>query len=277
LTRDGTFGFWAQVRGKAWGIRSLAHAIFVTPDGDRWKPPARQSLAANVRLIDSFRTSPNAKLGFVWFPTPAKCADFEARNEGMQQPLWMHHFLVLSLHSAERAQLLGGNDQRLLTTVADWVALQPVRYVNEARGGEWRLHNYLTTVGRANVTAANGGESLGSGIVAGTTFDALPTYADNFAWYFTDSPPPSAGAFIFIETDPGRNPTYRSWRSAKDVASAGISYASIFWAALTVAVERGVEGADAAWSKVTSNITNLASWSNGFAAEPRYNRYPRNR
>ncbi|MGZ8274564.1 MAG: hypothetical protein ACXWUM_11680 [Burkholderiaceae bacterium] len=276
LQKDGLFGYWSQVRGKAWGIRSLAHAIFLTPDGDPWKQPARASLVANIKLVDSFRTSPNAALGFVWHAAPNTCADFESRNEGAQQPLWMHHWLLMTLHSAERAKLLTGADQALLTTVADWAALQPVRYVNEAQNGEWRLHNYLTVVGRATGSASSG-ENLGSGIYAGTTFDALPTYAQNFAWFYRDAPPPSAGKFLFIESDPGSNPNYRSWASAGESNSANVGYSSIFWAALTAAVERNVTGADAAWSKVNKDLTNLSSWSNGFAAEPRYNRYPRNR
>ncbi len=275
LRKDGVFGFWAQVRGKAWGIRSLAHAVFVTPDGDPWKAPARGSLAANVQMIDSFRTSPNATLGFVWHAAPATCADFESRIEGMQQPLWMHHWLLMVLHAAERAKLLTGADQSLLTTVADWAALQPVRYVNEARNGEWRLHNYLTMVGRAAVSSAD--EDLGSGIYAGPTFDALPTYPENFAWFYRDAPPPSSGKFLFIETDPGKNPNYRAWSSAYQSDTSGVTYGAIFWAALTAAVERNVSGADAAWTKVTNGITNLSSWASGFATEPRYNRYPRNR
>jgi hypothetical protein len=276
LQTDGVFGFWAQVRGKAWGIRSLTHAIFLTPDGDPWKAPAQGSLAANLRLIDAFRTSPNATLGFVWHASPTKCADFESRNEGMQQPVWMHHWMVMTLHAAERAKVLTGNDQTLLTTVADWAALQPVRYVNEAQAGEWRLHNYLTVVGRAVVTSSTG-DDLGSGIYAGATFDALPTYPENFAWFYRDAPPPSAGTFLFIESNPDSNPNYRSWSSAGTSSSAGVSYASIFWAALTAAVERGVPGADAAWTKVTGSLTNLSTWSDGFVSEPRYNRFPRNK
>jgi hypothetical protein len=276
LRKDGVFGFWSQVRGKAWGIRSLAHAVFLTPDGDPWKDPARASLAANAKQIDAFRTSPNATLGFVWHADPTRCGDFELGNEGMQQPLWMHHFLVLSLHAAERAKVLAGADQALLTKVADWAAMQPVRYINEAQAGEWRLQNYLTVVGRASLSAASA-ENLGSGIYAGPTFDALPTYAQNFAWFYRDSPPPSAGRFIAIESNPAKNPNYRSWSSAKEYGSAGADYASIFWAALTAAVERGLPGADAAWNRVNAGLTNLPTWANGFAAEPRYNRYPRNR
>jgi hypothetical protein len=276
VQKDGQFGFWAQVRGKAWGMRSLTHAIFMTPDGDAWKAPAQASLAANVRLIDAFRTSPNATLGFVWHAAPNKCADFESRNEGMQQPLWMHHWLVTTLHSAERAKVLSGADMTLLATVADWAALQPVRYVNEAQNGEWRLHNYLTTVGRASVTSASG-DNLGSGIYAGTTFDAAPTYPQNFAWFYRDAPPPSAGKFLFIESNPDANPNYRAWSSAGQTNSSGVSYSALFWSALVASVERGVPGADAAWSKVTGGITNLETWANGFVDEPRYNRYPRNK
>jgi hypothetical protein len=38
-----------------------------------------------------------------------------------------------------------------------------------------------------------------------------------------------------------------------------------------------VPGADAAWDKVTTGISNLDQWASSFAEEPRYNRYPRNR
>jgi hypothetical protein len=274
--KNNACGFWAQVRGKAWGIRSLAHAIFLTPDADPWKAPARLNLAANVRLVDAFRTSPNAALGFVWHAAPDRCGDFESRNEGMQQPLWMHHFLVTSLHAAERAKLLAGTDQALLTTVADWAALQPVRYVNEATAGEWRLHNYLTMVGRATVTSTTG-DNLGSGIYAGATFDALPTYPENFRWFYLDAPPADSGRFLFIESNPSTNPNYRWWSSARESSTSGVGYAAIFWAALTVSVERGVPGAEAAWTRVTTNLTNLSTWADGFVAEPRYSRYPRNK
>ncbi len=270
------FGYWAQVRGKAWGVRSLAHAIFVTPDDHPFKSPARDSLYANVEHIDKFRTSANGVLGYVWHPSPDVAADFEQENPGMQQPLWMHHFLVTSLHAAATAKTLDAARQARIDAVADWAATQPVRYVNEATAGEWRLHNYLTTVGRAEVTPSNG-ETLGSGIYAGTTFDALPTYPANLAFYYLDAPPPSAGKFLFIGTDPNKNPSYRYWSSAGESSSAGVSYAAIFWAALVVAVERGVAGADAAWTKVTSELTNLDQWSQSFAEEPRYGRYPRNR
>lgn len=141
--------------------------------------------------------------------------------------------------------------------------------------GEWRLQNYLTTVGRRAVGPE--GDNLGSGIYAAGDFDPLPTYPENLAWYYEDEPPESAGKFLFIETNPGANPSYLYWSSAGESKSAGVSYAAIFWAALVVATERGVPGANAAWDKVVSGITNLDEWSTSFAAEPRYNRYPRNK
>jgi len=283
LEADGILGFWGQVRGKAWGVRTLAHAIFVTPDAwadgtpNAWKVAARENLAQNVAHLHRYRTSPNNVLGFVWYSDPNVCADFEQGNVGMQQPLWMHYWLITSLHAADRAKLLDGDDATSLTVLADWAALQPVRYVNEATGGEWRLQNYLTVVGRAMVTPETATSDLGSGIYGAATFDALPTYGEMFAWHYIDAPPPSAGPWLFIESNPTANPNYRSWSSASAsiTSVAGVGYNTHFWAALTVAKERGVPGVDAAWSRVTTDLTNLETWKTGFADEPRYNRYPR--
>lgn len=283
LDRNGLFGFWAQVRGKAWGMRTLAHAIFITPDawGDgtpnAWKLAAQQSLVDNVTYLHRFRTSPNNTLGFVWDADPSVCGDFEQGNVGMQQPLWMHHWLVTSLHAADGAKLLSGAAGASLTELADWAALQPVRYVNEAVAGEWRLHNYLTVVGRAAVTGETATTDLGSGILGAATFDALPTYGENFAWHYEDAPPPSAGPWLFIESNPDSNPDYRKWSSAgaSGAGGAAVGYNAHFWAALTVAKERGVSGVDAAWTRVTTDLTNLHEWKTGFSNEPRYNRYPR--
>jgi hypothetical protein len=44
-----------------------------------------------------------------------------------------------------------------------------------------------------------------------------------------------------------------------------------------VFIERGVAGSDAAWAKVTTNITNLSTWSAGFGPEPRWGTYLRNK
>ena len=100
LQNDGVFGFWSQVRGKAWGVRSLAHAIFLTPDGDTWKPAARSSLAANVRTIDAFRKSPNATLGFVWDTAPEQLRGLRSAHRG-------HAAAVVDASLADHVTALG--------------------------------------------------------------------------------------------------------------------------------------------------------------------------
>ena len=144
---DGTFGTYYQTRGKAWCVRSLAHAIFLTPDADSWKQPARSALFRNAQLLKIFQDDPKSVLGFVWDYSPTNLVDFVAVHggTGFTQPLWMHHYLVTELHKAASAKLLAGAEQSALVAVADWVAAQPVRYVNEAEGGEWRILYYLNS------------------------------------------------------------------------------------------------------------------------------------
>ena len=71
--------------------------------------------------------------------------------------------------------------------------------------------------------------------------------------------------------------TSTSYSSAKTNSSAGAYYPSYFCAALVAAVERGLVGSDGAWTKVTTNVTNLSAWSAGFGSDPRRGAYPRNK
>jgi hypothetical protein len=74
------------------------------------------------------------------------------------------------------------------------------------------------------------------------------------------------------------SPMGTSWASGiSQDNSAGAYYPSYFWAALCIAVERGVPGAEAAWTKFTGNITNLSTWRSGFGASPRWGYFPRNK
>ena len=61
------------------------------------------------------------------------------------------------------------------------------------------------------------------------------------------------------------------------ITAPGGYYPSHFWATLVAAVERGVVGSGAAWTKVMTNITNLSTWSAGFGPDPRWGTYPRNK
>nr|MBA2413895.1 hypothetical protein [Burkholderiaceae bacterium] len=252
---DGTFGTYYQTRGKAWCARSLAHAIFLTPDADAWKQAGRSALFRNAQLLKTFQDDPRSVLGFVWDYSPTNLNDFVAAygGAGFIQPLWEHHYLVAELHKVASAKLLTGAEQSALVAIADWVAAQPVRYVNEANGGQWRILYYQTTAGRS------------------TSINSLPTWAEQFAWQYTEGPPPVAG--------PWMNGSWKSttYSSARADDSAGAYYPSYFWAALVAAVERGLPGADAAWNKVMTNVTNLSTWSAGFGADPRWGAYPRNK
>ena len=62
-SNDGTFATSYETRGKAWGIRSLAHAIFLTPDGDAWKQAGRSALFRNAQLLKTFQDDPKSVLG----------------------------------------------------------------------------------------------------------------------------------------------------------------------------------------------------------------------
>ena len=130
----------------------------------------------------------------------------------------------------------------------------PVRFVNEAVAGEWRA------VGASRLTVSSGTNNF-----VESNWAAVQAFQ-----FSADSPPPQAGMWL-----EGRDVT--SYSQLSPSTTAGAAYASYFWAALAIAVERDIPGAASAWTRVTQNITNLASWSNGFIADPRWGVYPRNR
>lgn len=252
---DGTFGTYYQTRGKAWCVRSLAHAIFLTPDADAWKQAGRSALFRNAQLLKAFKDDSRSTLGFVWDYSPDYVFDYVGSHGGVgfNQPLWEHHYLVTEFHKAASANLLTGAEQSALAAVADWIAAQPIRYINESNAGEWRIHYYVAPVGRS------------------TSIDSLPTWGRQFAWRYSDGPPSLSGEWMVGSW------TSSSYASARPDAGAGAYYPSYFWAALVAAVERRVDGADAAWTKVMSNVTNMSAWSAGFGPDPRWGTYPRNK
>ncbi len=252
---DGTFGTYYQTRGKAWCLRSLAHAIMLTPDVEAWKPAARSALYRNAQLLKTFQDDPRSVLGFVWDFSPTNLNDFVAAygGNGFVQPLWEHHYLVTELHKVASAKLLAGAEQAALVAMADWVAAQPIRYINESIGGEWRILYYQTPAGRS------------------ASINSLPTWGQQFGWQYADGPPPMAGPWM------NGNWKSNSYSSAVADNGAGAYYPSYFWSALVAAVERGIAGADSAWAKVMANITNLSAWSAGFGPDPRWGAYPRNK
>ena len=94
---DGTFGTYYQTRGMAWCVRSLAHAIFLTPDGDSWKQAGRSALFRNSQMLKTFQDDPKSVLGFVWDYSPTNVYDFVAAR-------WRHR-----IYSAAMATPLSGH------------------------------------------------------------------------------------------------------------------------------------------------------------------------
>jgi hypothetical protein len=253
-TATGVFGRPYQVRGRAWGMRSLGHAIFLTPDGDAWKAAGVTSLELNVAHLDQWRTDSKASLNTMWDETPSILGSYNmGAVPAMGVGMWQYHYLVAELHKVASAGLLRGASQAALDRLADWTAGQPVRWVNEQPKGGWRYVPYATALGRNKIT-----------------MDSLPDWGQQMDWWFTDPVPALAGPWMSTGSESAN--THAAFTT--DVA-AGPYYPSYLWAALVAAVDRGVVGSLQAWQTVNGNVTNLENWRNGFALDPRYGAAPK--
>jgi hypothetical protein len=283
---DGQFHQYFQTRGRAWCMRSLGHALFLTPttitgsagtNMTAWRTSAQASMASNLtNQLDVFRTAANNPLGIVWDGRPDNCLDHSETTVGFQQSIWQHHFLMNEVHKLAQSKLLTGTNQTALSTFADWACLAPVRYVNESTAGEWRYIRHKTTIGQQNYDSTNG-SAWGGGIYTGPTPNSLPSWGQQFAWFMTDAVPALSGVWMQNQNS-GYERTYADAAFQIDaVANTSLNYVTHFWSALCMAVERGVTGADSAWTKVNSNVANLTTWLDGYAADPRQGCYPRNK
>lgn len=251
----GVHGFWYQVRGRAWCLRSLAHAAFLTPDADAWKTAARTALAANVAYLDTWRTDGKFVLGAMCDQSPGSPLDHEAGMAGFFQSIWQHRYMATEIHKVARAGLLAGSQQAALDMLADWCCLEPVRFVNEQTNGGWRYIPYKDKLGDSD-------SAIGSRATWGSERNRSGNHGDG-----------TSGASGTWMSSGGSPTTYAAYTADN---GAGAYYPSYFWAALAAARERNLTGADQAWRTVQSNITNLSSWLNGFAADPRWGATPRN-
>jgi hypothetical protein len=252
----GVFGRNSQIRGWAWGMRSLAHATFLTPDTLPWRASAVQALAANVGFLDSFRLNGKALLGSTWMSRPdAVESPYSLGASGHGVAMWQEHYLITEAHKAASAQLLNGAQQTAFNTLADWLASQPVRWVNEQTNGAWRYLPYVTVLGRDLLS-----------------IDSLPTWGEQRQWWMTDAPPSVTGSWYYTGSSSVK--TYSAFQA--HTGALPIIYTNYFWAALVAAVERGVPGAAAAWATVQSGVTDLATWRVGTGLDPRWGSVPRN-
>jgi hypothetical protein len=250
-----------QVRARGWRMRNYGHALFVTPDElATWKASGRSMLVSNKADFDAFLNLPWNTLGVLWGTSPSDWASYaDYSRPRWQTPMWQTAFVVMAVTSVANAKILRGADAAAWNSLADRLALPLVRQINESRAGEWRAIPYAETIGdvvegppkRINMGSGDWGAMRRSDYTG-----ALP--APTGPWlYYSDS-------------------TF-AWEAGSPENSAGYTYPSQFWGAFCAAVERDIPGAAAAWSKVTSGITNLATWRLGFRKDPRFNRWPRNK
>jgi len=247
-----------QVRSRAWRARNYAATIFLTPDADASRKAGyRSALANNIPNNNAFFNLSYNTLGVMWGAEPAASADHSGRAR-FQTAGWMNHFCIMAWHMVDKAKVLLGADAAAWTAMTDALARYPVRWINEAVGGEWRFCPYTLTIG----------DAVGATINMGTGNWGEMTRSD-----MTGSVPATSGPWMNLP----ENAT--NWSSANSESSGGNTYASWFWAAFCCSVERNVSGASAAWEKSVTNggISNFATWRQGFRTAPRFNRWPRNK
>ncbi len=259
LAKTGVFGAY-QVRAKAWCMRALAHATFLTPSAlSGWKSSAVASIKDNFAHLNTYVTDPKAKLNLTWLgKASAPQTEYNVRPAGAAfgTSNMQASFLLVELHKLASARLLSGADQTAADAVADWVAAWPVRFINEQSNGSWRYISIGLGMGRNPNT-----------IDSPATWDAMRAYA-----YPGQTPPTVAGTWM-----DGAGWDEPPTMSAYVAVSGGFGYAGYFWSALVAATERNAAGSTQAWNTVQSGITNLAAWRSQFGSDPRWGSVPRNR
>jgi hypothetical protein len=264
---DQLFRLYFETRARAWCFRNLAQATFLTPDGDAWKTSAKTNMAANVARFRTWETDPEQRLNVHFSYEPGWYRDDGAGSNpatfGMA--LWMHHWLAVESNKAAWLKLLPTSDQAQLDAFADWCLAQPVRFINESAAGEWRYCGaYNHNIGTQNGNPANEGRATSIGMPS--------SWAGARALTKVESPPALSGQLYNLGTE--EFTTYSvGWTSTHTPGN----YSSMFMAALVAAVERGVSGAETAWSTFTTNVTNLAAFRDLAAQDARHNTWPRNK
>ena len=261
---SGIFGHWYQIRGRAWCFRSLAHAFFLTPATVQPAHKADQmtALAKNVEAWHLFKAEPTNTLNLTWRYSHNALDEYNDAAVGIQFGLWQHHYAIPEICKVAKANMLDTTAQTRLDELADWIAMQPVRWVNEQPNGSWRYIAYQTLMATEAV--------IQTSPVKRVLLTQLPDWGAMRAWQHTDTPPSVSGNWISSES--GIETLYSRYPQT----SAGVnSYTAIYYLALVHAVERGVPGASQAWNTVQTQITNIQAWIDKSSVEPRWVAVPR--
>jgi hypothetical protein len=254
----GAYGLTAQTRGKAWCVRSHSHALFLTPDGHPWKAGAKTYLHGAFRVINTYRTAANERLGIVYNegPMPFNNLDYAVGSGGFFTAVWQNWFLCGEVLKVAEMRYLTGSDQQLVADVASWLAAGAARYVNESPTGEWRFHGYFQTVGT----------------VDGSNRDMVQSadWGTQLKWAFGGSAPASVSGNWLTTTETG------NWATVPTEVTQGDNvYVKSFVYALAMAKERGYSGASTAWATMEANVTGLSAWRDYWQTDARWGAEPR--
>jgi hypothetical protein len=262
---------WAQGRARGWCMRNYGIALLLTPNaGDAaskfasWYSSGAAALASETGSLTQFQVGWNT-LNVMWDYSISDWnstgADKSGTRPRLQWAPYFQHYTIIGGHMASRMEVLDASQQSAFDAALDWIATYPVRYVNEPTTyGEWRLQNYVTTIGD-DIT---------------TQISMAATWPATLDGDYTGTPPATTGTWLFIQHD--NLPAALAWSAATPsvLATDGAAYPIKFVNALLIAKERGVSGADAAWAKVTAGITNWSAFLDALASDlPMFNRAPR--
>jgi hypothetical protein len=283
-----------QVRGRAWAMRTWAHALWLTPDADAWwkAPMWANVFIRSLRHADNHRPAsgncPIANpLDIVWASDPGslsppmapKVSDFTPQYQGVGQSLWEHDYYSMVMWQIAQMKLASGADQALIEAHADWTLGNAARRVNECKNGEWRWKPHTTVCGTyaAPATQSNGAAYPDDAVIEGyPRLDSLPTWGEQLNWFMSrdgSRPPASAGWWI--------QPKGLTWGTADAVAvqmTTSGGYHAMFMGALACAVDRHVPGSHAAWARIANPATGLPDiewYYDGAVNRPDFAMWPR--
>jgi hypothetical protein len=272
----GVFGYWCQNRGRAWGVRSVAHAAFLSV-GTEHRDGYRTWLDRNRIYLDDWTTQPyhaarlwgnGGSRSYLLNPDGENGPDYSG-EPGMQLSTWQQNYMCMVLAMVANAKLLTGAQQTAFEELTDWALEWPVRWVNEQQAtGAWRYMPYVLTTG-------NDPDNLLTTptVWANVSYSAATWQARRDLHPMSDAPDARAGVLRVAEGEPYSYAAYGTSSGVSDTF-----YSSYWWAALCAAVERGVPGSAAAWATVNADCTNLTSWldtAGAAGANPQWAWYPR--
>jgi hypothetical protein len=279
---DGSHSF-DQARARGWRARNMATTIFLTPDSGTWTTGAEadstRKTGYRTALVNQINTSRNFMdqawntYDHIYGLSLTSLEDNNSTRARFQGANYMHWLVALSWHSIANGKVLRGADQTMMEAAADQVINFPIRWFNDAPSYEWRAVPYQATVG------------IQSGNNINPQFNNV---ISEWTWDITGTAPNAPGPWLNFGTncfnwqagDTGDDGTSVK---PQTVANTGSFYPEHLWNVLCCAVERGVSGAETAWTKVygtsgNGGITNFSTWVAGLGNDrPYLNRFPRNK